>query len=157
MSRTGFAHLPPLMRTVADRAELRELARPWKLVTFGVAMSWLLYGALNYGIGDWDVGITLIMGTLTYVSAPWCVRTILSALRARPAHRLLRVGVALFVAWFVVDGVYVLYHTLMGNQMFRIENFHVSSAIYFMAGCFWLYRGSLRDFVSELRSIRRAG
>jgi hypothetical protein len=43
---------------------LAELVRPWKLLSFGVGMIWLLYGARNYGISDWDVGISLIMGGL---------------------------------------------------------------------------------------------
>jgi hypothetical protein len=63
---------------------------------------------------------------------------------------------ALFVAWVVVDGVYVLCHTIMRNQMFRIENFVASSALYFLAGSIWLYRGSLREFLVNLRRVFRS-
>jgi len=62
---------------------------------------------------------------------------------------------ALFVAWIVVDGAYVLYHTAMGNQMLRLENFYTSSALYFLAGTIWLYSGSLRDFLSNVRALVR--
>ena len=138
-----------------DRSDLRELARPWKVLSFAIGMAWLLYGALNYGIADWDVGISVLMGSFTYLLAPWSVRTILVALRYRARHWILRIGVALFVAWIVVDGIYVLYHTAMGNQMFRLENFYASSALYFLAGTIWLYRGSLRDLLSNIRTAVR--
>jgi len=132
-----------------------ELVRPWKLLSFGVGMAWLLYGARNYGISDWDVGISLIMGGLTYLCAPWSVRVTLHCLRYRPRFWGLWIIAALFVAWIVVDGVYVLYHTVMGNQMLRLENLYASSALYFLAGAIWLYSGSLRDFLSNVRALVR--
>lgn len=138
-----------------DRVYLSELARPWKLVSFAVGMAWLLYGALNYDIPDWDVGISLLMGGLTYLCAPWSVATILIAVRYRSWRWLFASAVALLVAWVVVDGVYVLYHTLMGNQMFRIENFYASSALYFLAGSIWLYRGTTREFLLNVQRVFR--
>ena len=57
---------------------LRELLRPWKLFTFAVGMAWLLYGATHYNIPDWDVGISVIMGLLTYITSPMAVRILLS-------------------------------------------------------------------------------
>lgn len=140
-----------------DRTDLRELIRPWKLASFAIGMTWLLYGALSYGIADWDVGISLLMGGLTYLSAPWSVRTLLSACRHRPASWRLKTGMAVLVAWIVVDGVYVLYHTALGNPMFRAENFYASSALYFLAGSIWLYRGSVRELLSNTRAVLRHG
>lgn len=139
-----------------DRAYLAELARPWKLLSFAIGMGWLLFGALNYGISDWDIGISLLMGGLTYLSAPWSVGTILAAVRYRSRGWLLGIAMALFVAWVVVDGVYVLYHTVMENQIFRIENFFASSALYFLAGSIWLYRGSLRELLADVRRVFRS-
>jgi len=136
-------------------SDLRELIRPWKLCVFAIGMTWLLFGALNYGIADWDVGISVLMGGLTYLLAPWTLRTILLGLRYRARHWLPKIGVALFVAWFVVDGVYVLYHTAMGNQMFRAENFYASSALYLLAGAVWLYYGSLRELLANVRTVVR--
>lgn len=138
-----------------DRAYLAELARPWKLLSFAIGMGWLLFGALNYGISDWDIGVSLLMGGLTYLSAPWSVRIILAAVRYRSRGWFFGIAMALFVAWVVVDGVYVLYHTIMGNRMFRIENFFASSALYFLAGSIWLYRGSLREFLANVRRVVR--
>jgi hypothetical protein len=130
-----------------------ELLRPWKLVTFLIAISWLLYGAVTYGISDWDVGITLIMGSLTYLCSPWSLRAILLAVRRKPPYWPLWIITALAVAWVVVDGVYVLYHTAVGNKMLRVENFRVSAALYFLAGAFWIYRGTVREFLSNLQTV----
>jgi hypothetical protein len=136
-----------------DRAYIAELVRPWKLLSFAFGMGWLIFGALNYGISDWDVGISLIMAGLAYLSAPWSMGTILTGVRYRQRNWILKIGLVLFVAWVVVDGVYYLYHSVMGNQMFRMENFYASSALYFLAGSIWLYRGSLREFLMNVRHV----
>lgn len=137
------------------RAYLAELARPWKLLSFAIGMGWLLFGALTYGISDWDIGISLLMGGLTYLSAPWSVRTLLTAVRYRSRNWVLWIGIAFLVAWAVVDGIYVLYHAVVGNEMFRIENFYASSALYFLAGAIWLYPGSVRELISNVRAVLR--
>jgi len=143
-----------LQNLLPDRHYFAELKRPWKLASFAVGMTWLFYGAVAYGISDWDIGISVIMGGLTYLCAPWSVWVILFSLRNRPRHWLLWIVCSLVVAWFVIDGVYVLYHTLAGNRMLRLENFFASSAFYFLAGAIWLYQGSLRDLITGLRSMR---
>lgn len=149
---------PPLL---PDAAYWSELTRPWKLFTFTVAMALLLYGALVYDVSDWDVGVTFIMGILTYVSAPWVVETLATVLRPRGGLRALprdwplRICAALLVTWFVVDGAYWLWHTAVGNVMLRQENLIVSSLIYLMAGLFWLYRGTLRELMANLTQLLR--
>ncbi len=152
-STKGYTLMPTQYTLWPDRQYVVELGRPWKLVTFGIGMLWLLYGALNYGIADWDVGISLIMGGLTYLCAPWSVFVILNALRHRPRGWLFHILAALVVVLLVVDWVYWLYHTLMSNQMYRLENFKASSALYFLAGAIWLYRGSLRDCVRNIKAF----
>ena len=72
--------------SLPGRADWRELLRPWKLLTFAVAMALLLYGALTLHIGDWDVGVTLIMGGLTYVFAPLAIRALVNAARHPSGH-----------------------------------------------------------------------
>lgn len=146
------------LHAIPDRSALRELLRPWKLATFAIAMALLIYGALNFHIGDWDLGVTLIMGTLTYVFAAPGVRALAAAVRNPDRRGLLDAVLALAIAWFVIDGAYLAWHTLVGNPIYRADNFHASTPIYFMAGLFWLYRGSLRDMLANLRSLRlRAG
>ena len=139
-----------------ERPDLAELARPWKLATLAIGMAWLLYGALNYAIADWDVGISLLMGGLAYVLAPWSVRLLVQAVRERDGDSPRKVMLALLAAWLVVDGVYVTYHTLLGNRMFREDNFYASSALYFLAGFIWLYRGSLKELLRTARAALAA-
>jgi len=123
------------------------------LFSFCLAMSWLFYGALNYGIGDWDVGITILMGVLTYLMAPWSVYIILSAVRYRLGYWYLHIIAALIAGLFVVDWVYMLYHTIVGNQTYREANFYASAPLYFIAGSVWLYRGSLSDLVANIKKL----
>ena len=132
-----------------------ELKRPWKLFSFAAGMAWLIYGAINYNIPDWDIGVSLLMGGLTYVCAPLSVRVILLSVRDRQPYWWFWLALALLAALFAVDWVYVLYHSAMGNQMFRQENFHASSVLYFLAGAVWLYRGSVREFLTGVRLIFR--
>ena len=132
-----------------DKDYFRELVRPWKLLSFCIAMSWLLYGALNYGIGDWDVGVTIIMGGLTYLMAPWSVYIILSAIRYRQKFWYIHAIAALFV----VDWVYMLYHTIVENQTFRGANFYASAPLYFLGGTVWLYRGSLKELMANINRL----
>ncbi len=136
-----------------DADYCKELARPWKFISFCIAMSWLLYGALNYDIMDWDVGVTIIMGVLTYLMAPWSVYIILSAIRFRPKFWYVQVISALIAALFVVDWVYMAYHTIVGNQTLREANFYASMPLYFLAGTFWVYRGSLNDFIENIKKL----
>ena len=136
-----------------DKAYARELLRPWKIVTFCIAMSWLLYGAVFYDIADWDVGITLLMGGLTYLMAPWSVYILFSAVRYRPKYWIFHVAAAVLAGLFVVDFVYMGYHTLVGNQTFRDANFYASAPLYLMAGAVWLYRGSVKDFFQNFRNL----
>lgn len=136
-----------------DRSYFLELKRPWKVATFSIGMAWLLYGALTNGISDWDVGISLLMGGLTYLTAPWCVRVIFQSIRLRQRFWPLWILAAMVVALFVIDGEYFLYHTWRGNEMLRRENFYASSALFFLAGSIWLYQGSLAQFIVNLRSL----
>lgn len=133
-----------------NRRYLIELRRPWKLISFGLGLSWLLYGAVCYGICDWDVGISLIMGVITYICAPWSVITIYTSIRFSPPRWYLHILAAFVPAMFAVDWSYWLYHSIVGNRMLRWENFKVSMALYFICGILWCYQGSLKDMMGEL-------
>lgn len=136
-----------------DKSYARELIRPWKIFSFCISMSWLLYGALFYEVQDWDVGVTLMMGGLTYLLAPWSVYIIFYAIRYRQKNWYLHI-IAALVAWLlVVDWSYILYHTIMKNQTFREDNFYASTPLYFMAGIIWSYRGSLKDMLRNIKEL----
>jgi hypothetical protein len=115
----------------------------------------LCYGALNFRFCDWDLGVSILMGGLTYLCAPWTVYVIAVCVRDRPRYWPLWLAGALIVAWAVIDGSYVAYHTAMGHQMLRAENFRASSALYFLAGMLWFYRGSLKELGRGLGRVRR--
>ncbi len=47
----------------------------------------------------------------------------------------------------------MLYHTIMGNQIYKEANFYASAPLYFIAGSVWLYRGSLSDLVANIKKL----
>ena len=53
---------------------LHELIRPWKLATLAIGVALLIVGAFYYQAPDWDIGISLIMAALAYLTAPWSMR-----------------------------------------------------------------------------------
>lgn len=128
------------------RSYLEELGRPWKLATLAAGMSWLFYGALNYGISDWDMGISIIMGSLTYLTAPWSAKVV----AGRQWNKL---PLALLYWYFTVDGCYWIYHTAMGNEMFRGVNFVASTTLYWLCGFIWLPRGSLKEIIQKKAAL----
>ena len=137
----GRQAVPPIL-------DWRELARPWKLFSFAVGTALMVVGVFWYRISDWDVGISLLMPLLTYLTAPWVVRVLV---RAHLRH----LPLAAFWAWFTIDGAYWFYHTMVGNEMLRVENARTSAALYFGMGCFWLPRASLREILAILRRHAR--
>ena len=122
-----------------------EILRPWKLFTLAVGLVLLIVGSFYYKISDWDIGISIVMGVLTYLTAPWSVRILLQRqYRFWP--------LAIFFWYFSVDGSYWLYHTFFGNQMIRDWNLYTSTPLYFIMGCFWLYQGSLYELYLNVRN-----
>jgi len=136
-----------------DKSYWKELIRPWKLVTFAIAMATLIYGALYYRFSDWDVGVTIVMGGLTYLTAPWSVQTIADSIRYRKRYWIYQIIAALFVAFFVIHWSYMIYHGLVGNQTMPLWNLYASTPIYFLAGITWLYKGSVSEFMLNLRDV----
>lgn len=143
--------MPAIKALVCRNQYLRELRRPWKLVSFAVGMAWLFYGALTYKFGDWDIGISVLMGGLTYLCAPWTVLTIIACLRGRHPCWPIWLAAALVVAWAVTDGSYTTYNEIMRHPMDRSANFLASAAFYFLAGTIWSYQGSSRQLIQEFR------
>lgn len=128
---------------------LREYLRPWKLATLAAGLALLVMGSLHYRFQDWDIGISLVMGLLAYVFAPWTVRAFVER-RWRLAPP------ALLAAWFTIDGVYVAYNELLGHWYVRDANFYASSCLYLLCGFVWLYRGSLRELCADVtKALRR--
>lgn len=132
----------------------KEWVRPWKIFIFVIGMSWLFYGALNWNYPDWDIGVSIIMGLLAYMFAPWSVSTFMKAIKYRHKAWILAIVLCLFSWLFVVDFSYFLWHTYAGNTMIRYENFLVSSFLYLIAGFTWLYKGSFKEMVDDIKNIK---
>lgn len=129
----------------------REFLRPWKLVTFALGTGLMLLGSRYTPAPDWDIPVSLIMCTLAYLTAPWSLRVLLERRwRLWPAM--------LFLTWFTVDGSYAIYWYFTDPEvlaLMREVNFPASLSLYGMCGVVWLYRGSLGEFVAELRRCFR--
>lgn len=125
---------------------MHEYLRPWKLVSLGIGVALLIVGSFLFPTIDWDIPISLIMASLTYLSAPWALRVFLD-------RKWLYWPPALFATWFTVDGCYWIYWSLTNPEalVMRSANFGASLALYGICGALWLYRGNLRDFLAELR------
>lgn len=126
----------------------REYLRPWKLTTFALGLALLIAGAFYYKAPDWDVGISLIMGTLAYVTAPWALRIVKS-------RHWRRFPLAVLAFWLTVDGSYVIYNACIGHPVgrnLRLANFFASSLLYMLCGWLWLPEMNLREFLSALRA-----
>lgn len=139
------------MSTTIARARpvLQEYLRPWKLMTLALGLALLVAGSFYEQAPDWDVPISLIMGLLAYLFAPWSLRVLIERRwRHWPAM--------LAATWFTVDGSYALYWHFqdpLALALMREVNFPASLSLYGMCGLVWLYRGSLREFRRDAAAL----
>lgn len=128
-----------------------EYFRPWKLVSLSTGVLLLIAGSIYTPAPDWDVPISLIMASLTYLTAPCSLRALLER-----NWRLL--PTAALATWLSVDGCYAAYWYFkdpLALELMRSANAPASLALYGTCGAIWLYRGSLRDLCLEVRRIAR--
>ena len=125
-----------------------EYTRPWKLITLAIGIGLLVLGSFYYEAPDWDIPISLIMAILAYLAAPWSLRVILE-------RRWRLWPVMLFATWFTVDGCYAIYWHFKNPaalELMRDGNFPASLSLYGMCGITWMYKGSLRQLLSDIQS-----
>lgn len=123
---------------------MSDYLRPWKLITLAIGMGLLISGALYFEQDDWDIGISLIMGLLTYFTAPWGLRTV-------KAMRWKLFPLVLLAYWFSVDGSYVFYNSYVGRPVsheLRLANLFASSMLYLLCGCLWSPQKPFRELFS---------
>lgn len=103
----------------------KNTLRPWKLLSLSIGLSYLFWDAYNKLTPDWDYGISIIMGLLTYFLAPWCSRTIVNL-------EYKKILLAIFLYLFVVDFIYYIYWTLVDEiaLIMRPANFLVSTCFF---------------------------
>lgn len=117
--------------------------QPWKLATLAIGIGLLIAGSYYEQQADWDIGISIIMAVLTYLTAPFTCRTIIKLnWRAMP--------VAAFLAWLSIDGSYCLYNELLRHAYAREANVIASTPLYFMMGLVWMWNGSLKELTSAI-------
>ncbi len=125
-----------------------EYLRPWKLATLLAGFGVLVAGAFYYEAPDWDIGVSLVMAILSYLTAPWSAHVL-----AERRWKLL--PLALLAAWITVDGSYSLYWYLKNPAtlaMMRDANLVPSLFLYVLCGLVWYFRGSLAEMMKALRA-----
>jgi len=131
---------------------MTEYLRPWKLASFAVGIALLIAGSFYYEAPDWDIPVSLIMATLTYLTAAWSLRVIVERKwKSWPAM--------LFATWFTVDGCYWLYWNFRNPVVLdwmREANFVPSLGLYMTCGLIWYYRGTMRQLLLDTRAQFRS-
>ena len=124
-------------------ASPRDYLRPWKLFSLACGIGLLLAGARFFPAPDWDVGVSLLMALSTYIFAPVSARVLFR-------RRWTRLPLALFGAWWSVDGVYWAYwawRAPVALAAMRTANWPTSTCLYLICACLWLHDGPLREIV----------
>lgn len=124
-----------------------ELLRPWKLASLLTGIALLIYGAHYYDAPDWDVRFSIIQALETYLVAAWSLRVVLD-------RQWRWLPLAVFAAWFTVDGSYWIYWSIVDPEalaFMRWANFFASLSLYGMCGVLWLWQGTLRELVVAIR------
>lgn len=119
------------------QAYLRFLFVRWKIITFIFAVSLLII--LSYFVNDptWDVGVSVLMGAMTYVFAPYTVFYLYDSIKKRKLKG--TTFNALFFMIFSSGWTYDIYNYLKLGHIPNswLENLILSSLIYLVAGFFW--------------------
>ena len=131
------------------RNQLAEYKRPWKLFALFSGLTLLVLGSFYYKAPDWDIPISFIMAFFSYLTAAWSLRVIVE-------RRWKYFPLMLFFTWFTVDGCYWLYWSYkdpIALEQMRDVNFLASLVLYILCGFVWYYRGSLKQFFQEAKTI----
>jgi len=144
---TGPAEGQSLAAKLLELLAPEEWRRPWKLATLVVGMSWLIWGALTLDIGDWDVGVSLLMGGFTYLLAPMGARILMR-------RQWTFLPLSLLAWWWCVDGVYLAWHLSVGNPIYREANAYASTCLFWLCAFIWLPRGPLVAIFRNPKRVR---
>ncbi len=134
---------------------IHELFRPWKLATFSFALGYYIWGAYYYKCPTWDVPVSIIMGTLTYIFSPWTVNSIYYLIQKRPKHWLGKLLICTAVIYACASASYELYnwrHLGYWPPPTYWVNLYYSSLLFFAAGMLWRFEGTLRESLDNLKN-----
>lgn len=119
-----------------------------KNVTFAIGLAWLIYGALNYQLQDWDLGVSLVMAFFTYCTADLTIRI----LRNRQ-YKLFPVAVLL--TWLSTDLCYTAYWMIVDeSRMLRGEQWLPSLCLYLLCGVIWSSLPTHREALALFRELK---
>jgi len=127
----------PSRHAVAKRDYWRQLAVPWRVVTFIVATLGITLIAPYTGDPTWDRFDAALMSILTFATAPWSVGTLYLATRQRAGPAQVYVAAC---AWLLsASWCYDLYLVLRDGvyPLTWWSNLAASSILYACAGMFW--------------------
>jgi hypothetical protein len=132
---------------------MRELLRPWKLVTLAIGLGLLVVGSFVYDAPDWDIPVSILMALVAYLTAPWCMRVMVERRwRQWPAMLLL--------TWFGVDGCYAAYWSIVNPEalaLMREANAPASLALFLAVGLVWMPKLSLHELAQQGAALVRGG
>jgi len=113
------------------------LFQPWKLTTFIIATTGLVFISPYTGDPTWDYFDSFFMSLMTYATAPWAVGTFYLTIRGlRPyTHSYIAACIWMFSASWSYD----LYLVIRDGDypITWLSNIFASSVLYACAGLFW--------------------
>ena len=109
---------------------LEHYGNTWNLATLVIGIGLLIAGSFYYDAPDWDIPISLIMASFSYLTAAWSLNVLVKReWRMFP--------LMLFFTWWTVDGCYALYWYFknpVALDLMRDANWPASLALYWACG-----------------------
>ena len=134
------------------KEHMSEYRRPWKLVTLAIGIGLLIIGSRIYSAPDWDIPVSIIMASFTYLTAGWSMHVIIE-------RRWRDWPVMLLLTWWCIDGCYALYWGIVDPhalELMREANWPASLSLYLGCGLIWFWNGTIRDLFTTLRTWLRS-
>ena len=132
-------------------ASLAECRRPWKLATFAIGLGLLIVGSYLIPAPDWDIPISVIMASFTFLTAGWSMHVMVE-------RRWRQWLLMIFVTWWCIDGCYALYWSFVDPRalsFMREANWPASLSLYWMCGLVWYWDGTLIELFRAIRYYKK--
>ena len=131
----------------------KELFRPWKFITFSMALGYYIWGAYHYKCPTWDVPVSIIMSVLTYVLAPWTVKSLYHLILKRPKFWFIKLLICVVVIYACASASYELYnwwHLGYWPPPTYWVNLWYSTCAFLAAGILWKFDGTFKELLTNL-------
>jgi len=115
----------------------------FKNLTFLGGFAWLMYGAMNYGVSDWDVGVASLLAAYTYFSAEWTAGVFLD--------KKYKLFIPAILAVLGVEFLYMFYWTVQDKANVMIDaQFIPSICLYLLVGISWKVYQKPRELIAAI-------